>query len=865
MNMKKIMVGFAFLLMVFTAIFSVSAQMPRELKKFSRVERNPVKFNKVEAFSDGQGVWLEWQMDLESNNLGFMVYKITGDQKEAVNRSLISGAYMEAGETQSSGRKYTFFDASGDLNSTYRIESINLSGRQNYSANFSPKVVEDLSAITGISSATLKSNARTVSPTILKAEKVLPADLQAEVNLNTPQADSAKQFWVASQPGVKIAVKREGIYRVTQAQLQAAGFNVNASTALWQLYVNGVEQAITVGNNGDYIEFYGRGLDTPEADAQTYFLIVGNTNGKRIGTTVRRPAGGRISAGSYAQSFTKKERLFYSSSILNGDAENFFGSVITNNGTNISFDVTGVDFSSPNSSLDVSTQGLTLSLHQVRIILNGHEIGLLNGDFRNLSKGHFDFPTSFLLEGTNNLQLNSVPVSGDVSLFDSVKVNFSRKFQAEQNRLSFYTTNYRASYVGNFTSPNVRVYDVTYPDNPTLVSGLSIEQNNGSYRVFLPASRGRVMYAVEDSAVLSADSITANQPSSLATANHNAELVIITYKDWAAQANDWAAYRRAQGMSVDVVNVEDVYDEFSFGSLSSLSIKDFLRFATDNWQTPPKYVLLLGDATYDPKNYLKLGYNDFIPTRLIDTTYTEAGSDDALTDFNDDGLTEIPIGRVPAKNGQTVTQVLNKVMSFEETVGQNGISRGAAFVSDLPEGYDFEAISNRVRGQLPQSVPTVMINRAEQDARTRVLNEINKGRFLVNWSGHGTAADWVNPSANFFNKNDALQLTNRNLTIFTMLTCLNGNFINPDQTSAGDSLGEALLKAQYGAVAAWASSGLTTADVQEIMATRFYQQMGAGNFNRLGDAIKDAKTAINGGRDVRLSWVLLGDPTLKVR
>jgi hypothetical protein len=864
--MKKLMVGLVFLLIVFTAYFPVSAQMPRELKRLSRVAKTPVKFNKIEAYSDGRGVWLEWQMDLESNNLGFMVYKLTGDQKEAVNRGLISGAYMEAGERISSGRKYTFFDASGDLNSTYTIESINLNGQQNYSSNFSPKAVEDLSAITGISSAALKSNARTANPTILKAEKVLPADLQTEVNLNTPQADSTKQFWVASQPGVKISVKREGIYRVTQAQLQAAGFNLNASTALWQLYADGVEQAITVGNNGDYIEFYGRGLDTLEADAQTYFLVVGNSNGKRIGTSVRRPIGGRISAGSYAQSFTKKERFFYSSSILNGEAENFFGSVITNNGAKISFDVTGVDFSSPNSSLDVSTQGLTVSLHQVKVVLNGHEIGLLSGEFLKLSKGHFDFPTSFLLEGTNILQLNSVPVSGDVSLFDSVKINFARKFQAEQNRLSFYTTNYRASYVGNFTSPNVRVYDVTYPDNPTLVSGLSIEQNNGSYRVFLPASRGRVMYAVEDSAVLSADSIMANQPSSLATANHNAELVIITYKDWAAQANDWAAYRRAQGMSVEVVNVEDVYDEFSFGALSSLSIKDFLRFATGNWQTPPKYVLLLGDATYDPKNYLGKGYNDFIPTRFFDTDYTEAGSDDALTDFNGDGLTEIPIGRVPAKNGQDVTHVLNKVTSFEQTVGQNGMSRGVAFVSDASDGYyDFVGISNRVRGQLPQSVPTVMVNRAEQDARTRVLNEINKGKFLVNWSGHGTAADWVSPSANFFNKNDALQLTNSNLSIFTMLTCLNGNFINPDQTSAGDSLGEALLKAQYGAVAAWASSGLTTADVQEIMATRFYQQMGAGNFNRLGDAIKDAKTAINGGRDVRLSWVLLGDPTLKVR
>ena len=68
-----------------------------------------------------------------------------------------------------------------------------------------------------------------------------------------------------------------------------------------------------------------------------------------------------------------------------------------------------------------------------------------------------------------------------------------------------------------------------------------------------------------------------------------------------------------------------------------------------------------------------------------------------------------------------------------------------------------------------------------------------------------------------------------------------------------------------GTVSTWASSGLTTPDAQEVMATRFYNQIAAGNITRIGDLIKDAKTAINFGRDVRLSWVLLGDPTMKVK
>jgi hypothetical protein len=68
-----------------------------------------------------------------------------------------------------------------------------------------------------------------------------------------------------------------------------------------------------------------------------------------------------------------------------------------------------------------------------------------------------------------------------------------------------------------------------------------------------------------------------------------------------------------------------------------------------------------------------------------------------------------------------------------------------------------------------------------------------------------------------------------------------------------------------GPVIAWASSGSTTPDIQEIMATRFYSQITQGTITKMGDLVKDAKQTITGGRDVRLSWTLFGDPTTKVR
>ena len=170
-------------------------------------------------------------------------------------------------------------------------------------------------------------------------------------------------------------------------------------------------------------------------------------------------------------------------------------------------------------------------------------------------------------------------------------------------------------------------------------------------------------------------------------------------------------------------------------------------------------------------------------------------------------------------------------------------------------------------------MPTTMVRRGlappenemtiDPNGPTNLITAMNTGKYIINYAGHGSTAAWVTTS--FFGNPRVPELTNaNNQSIFTMLTCLNGYFLNVN--IASKSLSENLLDATNGgAVAVWSSTGLTTPDVQEIMATRFYNQLGAGNITRMGDLIRDAKTAIPGGTDVRLSWALIGDPMLKVR
>jgi hypothetical protein len=857
--MNKVISFFVITMLFLTLNLSVLAQK-RVGTQIAKNDKNvTTEFASTEAFSDGNGVWFKWQMKVEFNNLGFNVYRVKGGTRELVNENFIGGTFLQNNEETILNGTYTFFDPKGSLDSIYVVETLSLNGQKSTSNLISVNYTNDLVEVAGLTSDQLVNISKNEEYKIERNELLLSKELQLEISENSLLPDLNRQRLIAAQPGVKLGVKKQGIYRVSRTELANSGFNVNAPVENWQLYKNGNEQAIIIGTNGDYIEFYGEGIDTVESGTQIYYLINGTETGKRINPITRRPIGGNVVSTSYDQSFYKSDRLQYITQIRNGDASNFFAQVITTTNGDVNFNLDGIDRSFTGAVLTVRVQGLTLTPHNVNVVFNGVSLQPLSGNNYDSMTRTYQIPTSMLIEGNNTVSFRTPSNPSDINLVESIKVDYPRNYLAKQNTLAFYAKSNKKSEVKGFSSPNLRVFDTTYPDSPTVISNLQITQENGSFGVSIPANRPRTMFAVADSAVLPIDSIEQHTPSTLATANHNASLVIITHKNWLNEAEAWANYRRNDGFSVEVVRVDDIFDEFNYGITSANSIKSFLQFAKNNWQTPPNYVLIIGDASYDPRGFTGAANSNFVPTKFFDTYYEETGSDEALADFDDDGLSEMAIGRIPTQNGAFVTQLLGKVTIFEQSAGQ-AFSRGALFASDEPNGYDFAGMNQRLANELPAGTPKVMVNRTSPSGRADLLNELNNGRYLVNYSGHGAPSLWA--ATSFYSSADVPSMSNgTNYSIFTMLTCLNGYFITP----FSDSIAELMLKAPNGgAVAAWASSGKTTPDVQEVLARRFYQKISQGNILRMGDLIKDAKQNVNGGRDVRLSWTLLGDPTLKV-
>ena len=849
--------------------------------KKQKVAAESTRFESFAAHTDGTGVLLSWRMQAEVENIGFYIVRVgkEGDELRSGNM-FVGGSALHGRELASYGDSYSYFDRDGGNDSAYYIEALSLNGSRIRTEQIYPNYVSSLESFPGRAQGDHAARLETEESN--PAEKSIltyTKEIANEMSENAIEPDPVTHKAVISTPGaVRIGVRNEGLHRVSAAQLTAAGFDVASDSAMWQLYVNGVEQAIIVGNNGEYIEFYGKGVDTNEADVRRYYLINGSTPGKRMETRVATRNTSTVVTPSYLQTFTFKDHWQWVDDIINEDYDNYFGRGIgTTAFTNYNFNFTGIDFSAPTATVRVKFQGYSFTAHQIDIVLNDHPLGVAAGLPGETSfDAVFFVPTSHLIEGTNTFKFKAVGPAGDFNFFDNISVDYSRKYLATSNRLNFYTQNYRIAKLDGFTSPNVRVFDLTRESEPVLMTNLQFVQNGSTFGVDMPAARGRSFFAVEDSGIRQPVSVTANNPELLGVPTHGADMVIIYYKsldyvsgtpvDLSGVAQTWANYRVAQGAaSVKLVEVSDIYDEFSYGTLSPNAIKSFLQYAHTSWSNPPEYVLLMGDASWDSRNWENVGFYNFIPPKLVSTVFTDTASDEALADFNADGLAELAIGRIAARTPEQATVAFDKMVWWEAQV--NPMSRGALFAYDLDStGYPFSVMSQNLRNKIP-GVDATMVQRGGTTGRDNLIAGINTGKYIVNYSGHGSAGSW---NGDFLTTSMILNTTvgappvnPHDPSLYTMLTCLNGYY----HWLYFPSMAELLVNTPgKGAVAAWASSGKTTPDMQEQMAIRFYEKLNEGNIVRMGDLVKEAKSAlVTWGIDVRLSWALIGDPMMKTR
>jgi hypothetical protein len=678
------------------------------------------------------------------------------------------------------------------------------------------------------------------------------------------------QASLAGDAALKIFVAEEGWYRITRAEMAAAGFDPGTNPASIELYTSGVNQPILVdaGDDGrfdawDAIEFYGIGLDTPSTGARTYWLRLGSSGLRLKAATAK---GGSAFTASVPFTVEVMDRAIYAPTAVWAaqGSDVFYDSVVRTTPVTKTLHVENIDHASTASArVEVVLQGGIYDLeNRVRVDVNGYPTSIVSVNPRMAAQTfQAEIPQSRLQAGANTVTLTALNGSYDVSLLLATRITYQHTLRADAGALMVPVPGLSTVTVGGFATESVRAVDVTDPMAPALL-GVSTAPDGAGFAATVTTPRSKsdlTVLFVEAARFSGTPEMVVNSPSSWSGSSRTqqADLVIVTHGAFAAAAAELGAAREAEGLATRVVDVDDIYDEYAWGTRSPEAIRAFLE-ATKSWKRSPRFVVLLGDASSDPRDYLGTGSLDYVPTQTVRTERLRAASDAWLADFSGDGVENLAIGRLPARTSEEAALLVGKITS--RGVPSGTWASSALIVSDARGTYDFPAVSAELLPLIPSSMTAQSLGFGDTATpKAALTTALNSGHLLVNYFGHGSTETIGN---NVFTRADAEALQNGNqLPVAMLIACYTGNFFRPGARSLAEAL---VLAPEGGAVAVWAASTLTYATPEVALNREVFKQLFGTTAPAIGEAMRLAKLAVT-DRDVRTSYILFGDPSLKLR
>jgi len=441
--------------------------------------------------------------------------------------------------------------------------------------------------------------------------------------------------------------------------------------------------------------------------------------------------------------------------------------------------------------------------------------------------------------------------------------------------------------IDGFTSNNLVAYDISDPADVAIIENPTVSGADPYSFEFEPTAYGDTYLVLASQTSRIPLALVEDRPADLAHNPSGADYILITHRDlgWAqnGDANRWltdlVAHRQAQGLRVQVVDIEDIYDEFSFGIKSPGALKDFLSYAYRNWpQLAAQYVLLVGDSTYDPKDHWgEADDTAYLPTYLMFTDFKgETVTDQWFVTFSgDDAVADMHIGRLPAADTAQATTMVDKIIAYESAVNARTWTNNLLLVADNQRpGSDyayeavFETINEDAAAQLPDAMADPFRGYLNDYAATAfltndIINTINDGVLMVNYAGHG--ATQIMAEEHIFDAADVAALTNTDrLAFFVSMSCETGFFAYPEVWFF-PSLAEALMRSEAGAIAALMPTGMTSTDGQQVLDTAVFEAIFKKDIRTLGPAIAEAKQTLLANGDAYFeqisdTFLLFGDP-----
>ncbi len=471
-----------------------------------------------------------------------------------------------------------------------------------------------------------------------------------------------------------------------------------------------------------------------------------------------------------------------------------------------------------------------------------------------------------------------------------LRVNARRELTFTTNQMAFRDTkSIGTGNIANFTLQNtndkIQIWDVSNPVSLKLILS-SFNNNKTSFNA--DASILKEYIAVD---------ITGNFPSpkligTIQNQNLHAlsqkDMLIISPSKFASFANQIADFHRTNdALSVQVINPEDIYNEFSSGAPDVSAIRNFVKMFYDratNESEIPKYLLLFGDGSYDNKSDQEnntnqiLTYqseNSLIPTQSFVT-------DDFFGLLDDDegeasGMLDIGIGRFPVNTSEEAQIANDKILNYNNSEWGDWRTN-ICFIGDDEDRNTHMRDANRLALQVENNHPQYQVQRIflddyEQiissvgqeypDVNLEISESVNKGTLLMNYTGHGNENGLAHEQIMMLD--DILAWKNPDkLPLFMTATCEFSRFDNYKKRSSGEMI---FLREKGGGIGLFTTTRLVFSSPNFTLNQNFYHHVfdkdANGNYNRLGDIMRKTKNETGSGINKR-NFTLLGDPALQL-
>ena len=513
--------------------------------------------------------------------------------------------------------------------------------------------------------------------------------------------------------------------------------------------------------------------------------------------------------------------------------------------------------------------------HRVDVALNGAGMGRIEWDGKQSITATLPITPGILRSDVNTLTLTLPGMPGvaiEGAWLDAFSIRYARGSAGFGNSVNFTGQPAPHAYrLALSSNTGLRVYDITSPELPLRLTDVITVGNTISFTD--PLSDGPHRYALMTaSGIVLPVAIRPAQPLQTGAGFAGADYVMIAPADFIPALTGLIALRQSQGLSVVVENIQAIYDVYGDGRPDPATIRAYLAHAYTAWTPRPTYVILVGDGSFDPRQYRANSTPTFIPPYLVDVDpwAGETAADNRyVTVDGSDTLPDMLIGRLPVKTVTETQVVVDKIVQYETRPFPGNWDKTVTFVADnADEAGNFAAASEVIAttyvsapftAQRIYYTPPASLITITQKA---VLDQWNAGALFIQYTGHSSWQQWA--LERFFHLDDLPALHNdRRWPVVIEMTCFTGAFQRPEPT-----LDEGLLTLQGGgAIATWGSTGLGVSTGHASLDEGFFRAVFSETVNTVGQAVWAGKLslAITGQHlDLLDTYTLLGDPALRL-